>query len=156
MAVHPIGPYLEPLRKRVAVPCSPAEAFELFTARIAEWWPLAGYSVYGDRAQSCGIEPRVGGDIFEVGPGGARAVWGRVTHWEPPRRLQFMWFPGRTQDTAQTVEVRFLDANGGTSVELEHRDWQTLGDRAPGTRRGYDGGWNEVLARFEARASARS
>lgn len=149
-------PYLEPLRKSVSVPCSAADAFALFAGRIADWWPLASYSVYGSGARSCGVEPRVGGELFEVGPEGKRAIWGRVTRWDPPRMLAFTWFPGRTEDTAQTVEVRFIEGKKGTRVELEHRDWQTLPAGAEEIRRGYDGGWDAVLGRYRQAAGSRA
>lgn len=39
-----------PIRKTVTVPVTPQCAFELFTARIGEWWPLATHSVGEDQA----------------------------------------------------------------------------------------------------------
>jgi hypothetical protein len=36
-----------PLRREILVDADPATAFEVFTARIGQWWPLAELSVYG-------------------------------------------------------------------------------------------------------------
>ena len=33
--------------KEVVVPCAPERAFDLFTARIHSWWPMATHSVGG-------------------------------------------------------------------------------------------------------------
>jgi hypothetical protein len=146
MAVEPMAPYLEPIRKAVDVPLAPEDAFALFAERIAEWWPLGtAYSVFGTEAVACGIQPFVGGEIFEIGAHGRRAVWGVVRQWQPGKLLEFSWFPGRTAETAQTVRVAFTATDAGTRIDLEHRDWQTLGDRAKDVREGYGPGWDEVL-----------
>ena len=147
--VESIGPYLEPLRKSVRVACGVETAFELFTSRIGQWWPLqAGYSVFGDESATCIMEPEAGGSISEIAKDGRRSVWGRIVEWNPPHGLSFTWFPGRTEDTAQTVELRFTPDGGGTRLDLEHRDWQTLGTKAAETRDGYSGGWEFVLGSY--------
>jgi uncharacterized protein YndB with AHSA1/START domain len=143
--VEPIAPYLEPLHKAVTVKRRPEEAFEVFTAGLARWWPLARYSISQERARSCAIEPFVGGAIYEVRDDGERCAWGRVLVWEPPRRFAVTWHPGRDPDTAQEVEVRFLAEGDATRVELEHRGWAKLGERAAETRESYAGGWDVVL-----------
>lgn len=150
MSVDSIVPYLEPVRKSVTVPGAPAAVYELFTSRFGEWWPLTlPYSVFGDAASECGMEPGVGGEIFELSRDGRRCVWGTVVAWEPPRRVEFSWHPGRTSDSAQTVEITFRALAGGfTRVDLEHRGWQRLGVDAERTRTGYDTGWDVVLRRW--------
>jgi uncharacterized protein YndB with AHSA1/START domain len=136
-----------PLRKSVSVRRSPAEAFEIFTAGISGWWPLAKYSISQSRAMSCAIEPRVGGDVYEVRDDGERCLWGQVRAWEPPRRFVITWHPTGTPDTAQEVEVRFLSEGSGTRVELEHRGWAKLGERARAVRESYEGGWAVLLGK---------
>ncbi|HUF48943.1 MAG TPA: SRPBCC domain-containing protein [Vicinamibacterales bacterium] len=149
MSVDSILPYLEPLRQSVTVPGSPADVFDLFTARFGDWWPLSPpFAVFGDETRSCGLEPRAGGDLFEVSRTGERCTWGRVTVWEPPGRLAFTWHPGRGEDIAQVVDVRFIADGPATRVDLEHRDWQRLGARAEVVRPGYEQGWIVVLGRF--------
>jgi uncharacterized protein YndB with AHSA1/START domain len=141
------APRIEPLRRQVVVRRSTAEAFHIFTARIGAWWPLRDrYTVFQEYSQTCVIEPRVGGLVYEVSTRGERSVWGTVLAWEPPHRLVLSWHPGRGPETAQELEVRFLAVVGGTRVELEHRGWEKLGDAALETRGGYEKGWVYVLA----------
>lgn len=44
--------------------------------------------------------------------------------------------------------MRFVADGNRTRVDLEHRGWERLGERGVETRRGYDGGWDEVFARY--------
>jgi uncharacterized protein YndB with AHSA1/START domain len=143
--VESIQPYLEPLRKEVVVRRTPQEAFEVFTTKLASWWPLHMFSIYQADAVTCGIEPRVGGDVFEVGKDGARGLWGTVLLWEPPHRFAMTWHPGHDPATAQEVEVRFTAIPDGTRVELTHRGWAKLGAAAKETREVYEGGWATVF-----------
>ncbi len=139
-------PIVAPVRKAVEVARPPAEAFAIFTERIAAWWPLAkGHSVYGADAATCRIEPRIGGAVSEQAKDGRTSLWGTVLAWEPPHRFIMTWHPGREADTAQEVEVRFIATAAGTRVELEHRGWESLGAKATETRARYDGGWAVVL-----------
>ncbi len=101
---------------------------------------------------SCAMEPRSGGAIFETDAGGATYGWGSLTSWEPPHRLVIKWHPYGESHTAQEVEVRFIDRGAFTLVELEHRNWEPLGDEAAEIRGRYEGGWPNVLAIFAAAA----
>jgi uncharacterized protein YndB with AHSA1/START domain len=150
MTAEPIQPYLEPVRKSVRVPKPVNEAFELFTAGLGRWWPLASHSVGQERARTCAIEPRLGGEVYEVRDDGERCPWGRILAWEPPRRFVMTWHPGRNPDSGQELEVRFIAEPAGTRVELEHRGWQKLGAEAKETRESYDSdrGWKTALGRY--------
>ncbi len=141
---------LPPVRSSVEVPCPPEEAFRVFTAGLNSWWPLGTYSVNGDKAVACSMEPRSGGVVFETDTGGRTYVWGTLTSWEPPNRLVIRWHPYGESHTAQEVEVRFTDRGSFTLVELEHRNWEPLGDEAAEIRGRYEGGWPNVLAIFAA------
>ena len=146
--IKPVAPYLEPLCRSVTVRRTPAEAFEIFTARLADWWPYAKFSIHQENTETCAMEPRVGGQIYEVSKAGERALWGTVLAWEPPGRMVMSWHPGHAPDTAQEVELRFIPVEGGTRVELEHRGWTALGAEAEEARKNYEGGWAFV---FEVR-----
>ena len=146
MTVESYAEWFAPLRKTVTVRRRTAtEAFEVFTTGMARWWPLDRYSISLERARTCAIEVRVGGEIYEVSEDGERLVWGRVLVFEPPARLVVTWHPGREPQTAQEVEVRFSDTPEGALVELEHRGWAALGDEARKTRPSYSEGWDCVL-----------
>jgi uncharacterized protein YndB with AHSA1/START domain len=146
MDIHPIGPFLEPVRKSLRVSRTPGEAFDLFTSQIGRWWPLLTHSVSTTRAVNCVIEPRVGGAVYEVRDDGIQVPWGTVVAWEPPHRFVVTWHPGRPADTAQELEVCFTDDAGTTRVDLEHRGWQTYGPDAERARSDYENGWKAVLA----------
>jgi hypothetical protein len=146
---------LAPIVKRVEVRCSPDRAFEIFTASIGEWWPLATQSVYETDAASVTMDLRPGGAIVETSRSGETAPWGTITAWEPVRRVAFTWHPGLPLDEATDVEVRFAPSERGTIVELEHSGWERR--REPAAKRtNYERGWDPVLASFVARADSRT
>ncbi|MGF0115925.1 SRPBCC domain-containing protein [Promicromonospora sp. Marseille-Q5078] len=142
----------EVLRKSVVVRHDPGVAFEVFTDRLGEWWPLATHSVGGDRSGGVVLEPGVGGRLVETLADGSPAVWGVVTAWEPPRRVAFTWHPGTPEAEATRVEVTFRPVEGGTEVELVHAGWARRHDGAR-ARTAYDAGWGIVLGRFVAVAA---
>ena len=150
--IESIQPFLEPIRKSIRVDLPPDQAFELFTSGIATWWPSHVHSISQQRIRDVVFEGRVGGRIYEQRDDGETFDWGDVIAWEPPRRFVMHWYPGRTADTAQEVEIHFLAEDSGTRVELEHRNWQSLGDQAAEIRGQYDPGWDFVLVECFAEA----
>ena len=142
---------IEPVRKSVEVKCTVAEAFRIFTDKIDSWWPLATHSIGEADARACYFEGREGGRIYETHGDGSIHLWGTVTSWQPPFGVVFTWHPGRDASTAQEVELRFSECPDGARVDLEHRGWETLGDKADETRSAYESGWVGVLESFAAR-----
>jgi uncharacterized protein YciI len=132
-----------PIRREVLVDADPAVAFEVFTARIGLWWPIAEKSVYG----AGGTVAFAGGQIIEQSPDGQRSVWGTVTRWEPPTGVAFTWHPGHTPERASHVEVAFAAAGPQTLVTLTHTGWDVFADPAA-ARAEYDRGWPVVLDRY--------
>jgi hypothetical protein len=147
---------IAPVRKSVVVGVEPESAFTFFTGRMDAWWPFAGHSLFVERAKTVEFEPREGGGVWEVSHDGERASWGRLLEWDPPRRFRMTWHPGRAIETAQELEVRFVPVAGGTRVEIEHRGWERLAQRATETRDGYDQGWGAVLASFATAVDERA
>jgi uncharacterized protein YndB with AHSA1/START domain len=147
---------LEPVRKQVEVGLPLEAAFQLFTEGIGRWWPLATHSVGQEQAETCFFEGRVGGRIVEVKKDGSRAEWGRVVAWEPPHRITFQWYPGRSPDTAQEVTVTFSEGRGGTLVTLVHTGWERLGAQAQAQWDNYNTGWDHVLGNYISLAEKRS
>lgn len=142
-------PDVDPLIKTARVGLPPTEAFDLFTARMSVWWPLATHSVGLDRATDVAVEPRVGGSIVETIADGSTSVWGTIEVWDPPNRLRFTWHPGTPPGEATLVEVRFRDADTGTTVELIHTGWERRPDGAA-ARAQYDPGWDFVFGLYAA------
>jgi uncharacterized protein YndB with AHSA1/START domain len=143
---------LPPVVRSVTVAVGAERAFEVFTRRIGDWWPFQGHSCFEDDATSVAFE---GDRIVERSRSGEEAVWGELVAWEPPSRVAFTWHPGYAEGEPVTeVEVRFLARGGVTVVELEHRGWERLGERAAEARASYHAGWEVVLSRFATGAAA--
>jgi uncharacterized protein YndB with AHSA1/START domain len=134
-----------PIRQSVLVDCPIEDAFQLFTERLAEWWPLASHSISGTDAENCAIEPRIGGRVFERTRSGEEHEWGSVTAWDPPRRLAFTWHPGARDDRDQVVDVEFLVEAYGTRVTLTHSGWDRAGAEACASQAHYTAQWSSLL-----------
>jgi Activator of Hsp90 ATPase homolog 1-like protein len=142
-----------PVRKQLTVRLAQQEAFELFTAGLSRWWPLATHSCSQANALRVVIEPRAGGSVLEYARDGSTATWGTVLVWDPPRRFAMSWRPGSVPEQATRVDVSFSDAGQGMCrVELVHSGWEARGAEADTVRSRYDGGWNVVFAAYEAAA----
>ena len=145
---------LPPIVKTLHVPVSPSEAFHLFTARIAEWWPVESHSLSatsGEVPASVEVEPREGGQVLERCTDGETRPWGRVTAWQPGEKFAVAWHVGRGEAEATDVTVVFARVEGGTQVTLTHDGWDALGEDAGFVHAGYLTGWDLVLVdRFGA------
>jgi uncharacterized protein YndB with AHSA1/START domain len=143
---------IEPLRITFDVGCPPARAFELWTARTSSWWP-ASHTVTARPDVQVIVEPRVGGRIYERTPEGDEHDWGRVTCWEPPNRIAYLWHLRQDRADATEVEVRFTAERDGTAVSIEHRGWERLGARGAERREQNQRGWSGLLPHFRAAAA---
>lgn len=139
---------IPPIEKSIVVPWDPESAYRRFAERIAEWWPLETHACEPEEAETCAIEPRVGGRLYESTKDGTEHLWGTVTAWDPPRRLAFTWHPGRPAATRQDVELTFTPVEEGTRVDLIHTGWERLGKKAEETRARYVPGWDLVLGHY--------
>ncbi|MDQ4059037.1 MAG: SRPBCC family protein [Actinomycetota bacterium] len=139
-----------PLLKSVVVARPLDDAFALFTERMGSWWPTDSHSIGGDKVTGVVFESRLDGRIYETTSDGDEYDWARVLVWEPPRRFVMSWHPSPDSPAATEVEVRFTQVGEGTRVDLEHRFWERLGDRAAEARADYDPGWDYVLAQLIA------
>ena len=146
-------------RAAVTVPVAPEDAFALFTEDIGLWWRRATpYWNDTERGLSIRIEPGVGGrfiEVYDLEDGSGMEV-GRVTAWEPGRRLALTWTQvGWPEGSSTDVEVTFEPAPDGTFVRLEQRGFEGV----PGAMdfvAGYDAGWKEVLGWFAEHARGRA
>lgn len=132
-----------PIRRTVVVDASPVTAFEIFTARIGQWWPLADHSVYGAGANVSFTD----GELIEQAADGRSATWGTVTRWEPGVAVAFTWHPGTTPERASQVEVTFTADGTQTLVSLQHAGWEVYDDPAA-ARAEYGEGWPAVLGGY--------
>ena len=140
---------IAPVRKSITVACSQERAFEVFTDGVMSWWPTRTHSIHHDKVADVLLEPRLGGEMYEVSESGEREHWARVTTWEPPSRLVLAWQVNPDTDGPTEIEVTFTPEGDRTRVDLEHRNWEQAGAGAAGMRDNYEGGWDIVLAPFE-------
>jgi uncharacterized protein YndB with AHSA1/START domain len=147
----------EAIHRTVTVDCSVEHAFETFTERMHEWWPLATHSIeFGETgsAPETVIFDGPGGRVYERTTKGEELDWAQVTAFEPPHRFVLAWNPSREERPRTEIEVTFVDEGGKTRVDLEHRGWERLGAIAVEARDSYSQGWQTVLADYAESASS--
>jgi uncharacterized protein YndB with AHSA1/START domain len=133
--------------KQVVVNRPHEDAFELFTAGLASWWPFETHSPADEPPEEVVFEERVGGRVYDRLASGEEHEWATVSEWEPPKRFVLDWHVGQGRPSTE-LEVRFEPEDGGTRVELEHRGWERYGEAAGEAYRSYEGGWDTVLGRY--------
>jgi uncharacterized protein YndB with AHSA1/START domain len=113
------------------VPADPARTFDAFTREIASWWQPNGLfeiTPHGDGTLA--FEPGVGGRLVTRLANGEIFEIGRVSAWEPGRRLVFSWRQATFSPEQSTeVEVLFEPVGEETRVSIEHRAWDTIPQR---------------------------
>ena len=140
----------DPIRHTIDVRCPVAHAFAVFTERVDLWWPPSHRrSADGTLTMEC----RVGGRFVERTESGEEHLLGEITRWEPPHRLVYTWYPGAI--TGPTlVEVRFVEHEGHTRVEVEHAEGDAaMGEQWPTRAQKFDAAWGEVLPAFATAAN---
>ena len=148
---------IAPVRKQIRVNAGQALAFEVFTARIGQWWPHQA-TIGTSPRKDVVVEKRLGGRWYEQGEDGSQADVGRVLLWDPPHRFVISWEINHRwkPDTrvASEVEIRFVaDGADATIVELEHHDFESLGaEGGASLRRDVDAGWPGILEAFRLAA----
>lgn len=141
---------IEPIHITFEVACPPEHAFTIWTAKTSRWWPVT-HTVSEAPGLEVVFEPRLGGRIFERKPDGREIDWGEITHWEPPRKLGYLWFIRVDRSDETEVVISFHENGvGSTRVEIEHRGWERLAERGEPWRDANLGGWNGVLPHYVA------
>jgi uncharacterized protein YndB with AHSA1/START domain len=145
---------IEPIRLSFEVECPAPHAFEVWTARIAQWWPR-DHTVSAEDGLRVVLEGRPGGRIFERRASGVEHDWGKVTVWEPPHRIGYTWHLNRDASDATDVEITFVPVGAAsTRVDIEHRSWERLGTEGEPWRDRNRGGWATLLPHFVRAATA--
>ncbi|MFN3524200.1 MAG: SRPBCC family protein [Phenylobacterium sp.] len=111
------------------VKASAERAFDAFVDDIGAWWRPNGLFQTTPRAPGrMAFERGEGGRLTETLASGKVFEIGRISVWEPPRRLVFSWrqasFP---PELSTEVEVVFEALGEETRVRVEHRGF----DRVP-------------------------
>jgi len=145
------------VEKEITVNRPAVEVFRRFTQDMHLWWPLASHSIFGADAVWCGMEPRVGGRVYERARDGRESQWGEIIVWEPGRRLAYTWHVGREARFSSEVELHFDAVSASvTRVRLTHGKFARMaGADAGKLRENYNNGWDLVLGTlFLAHANA--
>jgi uncharacterized protein YndB with AHSA1/START domain len=150
---------IAPVRKTVVVNAPQAHAFDVFTSRLDSWWPKQ-HSIGKTPIKQSFIEPRVGGRWYTTHEDGSEVVVGHMATWDPPHRIVFSWEIGADWKpdpiVASEVEITFVaESPATTRVQLEHRNFEALGEEGGEKMRGsVDGGWPGLLELFKKKAEA--
>jgi len=120
----------------VLVRVAPADAFDVFTREIDLWWKQGPqFRIAGRRRGQLFFECGAGGRLFETfesARGPRTFEVGKVTLWDPPRRLELEWRGVNFKPGEKTsVEVTFAQSASGTLVTVRHRGWSSLPEDHP-------------------------
>ena len=111
------------------VPADPLRTFEVFTQEIGLWWQPSGlFQVSSEGDGRLAFEPGPEGRLVTTFDDGSTFEIGRISIWEPGRRLVFAWRQANFS-AEQTTEVEVcFEAVGEeeTRVSIEHRAWDTI------------------------------
>ena len=129
--------------KSVTLPLTPDAAFELFTQKITQWWPL-------DRRHSGDPAGEIflleSGRFYERARDGREVELGIVRSWEMPNRILLDFFVATGVDKPTEVEIVFEAREGGTRVTVSHGPKPASAalwtERAPR----YERSWDAVLS----------
>jgi uncharacterized protein YndB with AHSA1/START domain len=112
----------------IRVPVDPERAFKAFTEEIGLWWrPHGLFQVTSRGDGALAFEPGEGGRLYTTLPCGETFEIGRISVWEPGRRLVFAWRQASFAPEQSTeVEVLFTPVGDETRVSVEHRGWDTI------------------------------
>ena len=120
----------------VLVRVAPADAFDVFTREIDLWWKQGPqFRIAGRRRGQLFFECGAGGRLFETfesARGPRTFEVGKITLWDPPRRLELEWRGVNFKPGEKTsVEVTFAESASGTLVTVRHRGWSSLPEDHP-------------------------
>lgn len=149
---------IAPIHRTIAVAVPPDRAFELFSTRMHDWWPI-GHSISDEPRASIEMEPYPGGWWGQIGERGTRVQWGKVLSWDPPGRLLLAWqIDAQWQydpDLETELELNFTPVGMNTLVTLEHRNLERFGESAEKMAEQLRNGWPGVVQAFADLAEGR-
>ena len=136
-----------PIVHELSLTCSPEHAFDVFTAKIGEWWDAA-HTGSPDTYATVTIDARMRGQVTERHTDGSEHDWGEVIAWDPPAKVAFSFTLAQDRTVPSVVRATFVPSDAGTAMTLEHDGWNELNVSA----RGRFTQWPHLLERFAAAA----
>ena len=110
------------------VKATPQHAFEVFTRDIGMWWQPNDLFRFTPRSPgTIALEAGEGGRFTETLTNGKVFEIGRVTRWEPGRRLALTWRQATfAPDQVTQVEVLFEPVDQETRITVTHTGWESV------------------------------
>lgn len=143
-----LSPQLDPIMHGYDLRCSAQRAFDIYVKRISDWWDPR-YTANADTLKLVTIEPRVGGRIYATHTDLGDLEWGRVTVWEPGRRLVYTSTLAQTPEHPSIVSVSFIPNGTLCTMKFEHGGWN---EHNASDRKKFSD-WPVMLNRFAALAN---
>lgn len=157
---------LEPIVKKIEVPCGQEKAFRVFVEEMDTWWPMDKFTVSvmaGGKAAGIEVDAREGGKIIEKNADGTRYYWGTIKKYDPfagftmdfhiPHPEHMPCPPDGPGGGETFVEMKFVPLEGNrTLVELTQSNFEALGEMAAGVHGGYGFGWEMIFVQGYASA----
>ena len=151
------------LQVEVSVKASLSDAFAAFVRRLGHWWPPE-YTWSQEVLVDIGMEPKIGGACYELGPHGFRCDWGHIVSYSEPDSLRFRWQisprrePVPDPKKASEVEIGFHESMGTTRVVVVHRGFDNHGNDAGWYRDALasEMGWPRILEAYRLFLEGRS
>jgi uncharacterized protein YndB with AHSA1/START domain len=140
---------LSPIAHEYELRCGPERAFDVYVHRIGEWWH-PDFTLDPTTLQSVTIEPRVGGRVFAAHRDVGEVDWGRVTAYEPGRRLVYTSTLAQPPETASEITVLFAPHGEGCTMRFEHGGW----NEGNAALRSKFSQWRIILDRFASTSSS--
>ncbi len=91
---------------------------------------------------------------------GFRIDWGRITSWDPPLALSFLWQISADRvavpdpDQVSVVTATFTPADGSTRVDITHDERERHDDGAQAYRDDFRQAWPIALDRYRRAAES--
>jgi len=143
---------LEPIVKRIEVPCSQKKAFTVFLDEMDTWWPLDRFTtskMAGSSVKEIRVDAKAGGEIIEVSVEGTEYPWGKINTYDPFGFFSMdfhITHPDHETGPMSLVEVSFTAVDSQrTLVELKQSNWEVFGDMAKDIYGGYNFGWGLIF-----------
>ncbi len=129
--------------KSVVLRLAPIAAFELFTSRTGEWWPVDRRHSQDPASEIFLLET---GRFYERARDGREVELGRVRDWQRPHRILLDFYIATGRENPTEVEITFVARGAGTQVTVTHRAKPESEDLWDEWAPRYERSWDAVLA----------
>lgn len=144
------------IKKKINLTNGPKDTFRKFVGELNNWWPRE-YTWSQEVLQEIKIDLRKDGLCTEIGPKGFRCDWGRVIALKENESIGMAWQisprrePVPNLEKASEVHLKFRQEGAGTSLLLEHTQFQRHGAEGEKYREMMDSpqGWEYILDCFK-------